>query len=118
MLRSLFERTWSVYWQARAPQIFQALGLDSSQRVLEIGCGSGLWTEAFAECAGTVVAIDIERDKVAQAAQRCPPGVQFLVASALALPFRPATFDKATCIDVIESIPDDCAAVAEMAQVA
>src|SRR5207253_541482 len=111
MLRSLVERTWSVYCQARAPQIFRALELDSRQRVLEIGCGAGLWTETFAEYAGTVVAMDIERAKVAQAAQRCPPEVLFLVASALALPFRPATFDKATCIDVIENIPDDRGAV-------
>jgi 2-polyprenyl-3-methyl-5-hydroxy-6-metoxy-1,4-benzoquinol methylase len=52
-----------------------------SGRVLEIACGTGLWTEAIADVAGTVVALDAAPEAVAIARERVTsPGVTFEVA--------------------------------------
>ena len=46
-------------------RIFQALALDSADRVLEIGPGTGVLTERLCAEAGQVVAIEIDRDLAA-----------------------------------------------------
>ncbi len=52
-----------------------------SGRVLEIACGTGLWTEAIADVADTVVALDAAPEAVAIARERVTsPGVTFEVA--------------------------------------
>jgi len=52
-----------------------------SGRVLEIACGTGLWTEAIVGVADTVTAIDAAPEAVAIARERVPPGaVTFEVA--------------------------------------
>lgn len=52
-----------------------------SGRVLEIACGTGLWTEALADVADTVLAIDAAPEMVAIAGDRVRSGnVSFVVA--------------------------------------
>jgi demethylmenaquinone methyltransferase/2-methoxy-6-polyprenyl-1,4-benzoquinol methylase len=48
--------------------------MQPSGRVLEIACGTGLWTEALAGLADTVVAIDAAPEAVAIARDRVGPG--------------------------------------------
>jgi ubiquinone/menaquinone biosynthesis C-methylase UbiE len=114
MIQKLFDRTWSAYWQARAPQIFRLLGLTRHHRLLEVGCGDGLWTAEFVKYAGTVIAFDIDHEKVRHAASHGINNASFLVASVVDLPFRPGVFDRVTCIDVLENIPDDRRAIHEI----
>lgn len=55
--------------------------MDPSGRVLEIACGTGLWTEALADVADTVLAIDAAPEMVAIARDRVRSGsVRFEVA--------------------------------------
>jgi ubiquinone/menaquinone biosynthesis C-methylase UbiE len=55
--------------------------MDPSGRVLELACGTGLWTEALADVADTVVAIDAAPEMVAIARDRVRSGnVRFEVA--------------------------------------
>ncbi len=60
-------------------------------RVLEIACGTGLWTEALADVADTVLAIDAAPEMVAIARDRVRSGnVRFVVADV----FSQATEDR------------------------
>jgi ubiquinone/menaquinone biosynthesis C-methylase UbiE len=71
-------------------------GLDGA-RVLEIGCGDGRLTFAYALAAGSVLAIDPSADAIAKARARLPSGlsarVRFEVGSALELDLPTASFD-------------------------
>ncbi len=66
--------------QRRAQLIAQGAGLAPGKRVLEIGCGTGLFSEYFAQSGADVVAVDISEDLIAKAMERkLPANVQFLV---------------------------------------
>jgi demethylmenaquinone methyltransferase/2-methoxy-6-polyprenyl-1,4-benzoquinol methylase len=85
-----------VYYRRRASEYDETFGdvaafrarivrlvaeMDPSGRVLEIACGTGLWTAALADVADTVVAIDAAPEMVAIARDRVTSGnVRFEVA--------------------------------------
>jgi 2-polyprenyl-3-methyl-5-hydroxy-6-metoxy-1,4-benzoquinol methylase len=64
----------------RAALIAEAGGLGPGRRVLEIGCGTGMFTEMFAGSGAEIVAVDISGDLLARARERkLPPArVRFL----------------------------------------
>jgi SAM-dependent methyltransferase len=66
--------------EQRAERIASGAELRSGARVLEIGCGTGLFTEMFARTGAQIVAVDISRDLLQKArARNLPPSqVQFL----------------------------------------
>lgn len=68
--------------EAARERIARLVGqMNPSGRVLEIACGTGLWTEAIAGLADTVTAIDAAPEAVAIARERVGPGnVTFQVA--------------------------------------
>jgi SAM-dependent methyltransferase len=57
----------------RAALICCGAGLRPEMKVLEIGCGSGLFTRFIAETGVTIVAVDISRELLEIARQRTPP---------------------------------------------
>ncbi len=59
--------------QRRAAIITRNAGLSPGKLVLEIGCGTGLFTEAFAQSGATIVAVDISDDLLRLAQQRGLP---------------------------------------------
>ena len=69
----------------------------SGTRILEIGCGEGRMTWQYADTAHHIVAMDVEIEDVQQGHKSCPEAlrdtVDFLVGSAIILPFAPASFD-------------------------
>ena len=54
--------------------------------VLELGCGTGYWTEVLAGCADTVLATDASEEMIAIAGRRAHPNTSYRVADALDLP--------------------------------
>jgi 2-polyprenyl-3-methyl-5-hydroxy-6-metoxy-1,4-benzoquinol methylase len=62
----------------RAGLILQGAEVGPSSRVLEIGCGTGLFTEMFTAAGGHITAIDISPDLLALARERRLPSVEFL----------------------------------------
>src|SRR5262249_48382227 len=59
----------------RGALIAAAAGLAPGRRALEVGCGTGLFTEVFAATGAEILAVDISPELVAQARRRgLPPG--------------------------------------------
>ena len=84
-------------------------------RVLEVGCGSGTYTQLFAECADAVVAVDIDPSFAATAARRFAdnPKVKVQQADAQRLPDL-GNFDTIVMLDVLEHIEDDVGTLAAL----
>jgi len=65
----------------RAALILGGAAVDRASRVLEIGCGTGMFTAAFAESGAEIVAVDLSPDLLAIAAQRQLTRVRFVQSS-------------------------------------
>ena len=88
-------------------------------RVLDVGCGAGLLSEALARSGAQVTAIDLAPDliKVAKL-HRLESGVEvdYRLQSAEALAAEaPASFDAVTCMEMLEHVPDPGAILAACA---
>ena len=79
-------------------------------RVLDIGCGGGLLSEALAQAGADVTAIDLAPDllKIARLhGLESGIRVDYRQVSAEALASEaPATFDAVTCMEMLEHVPD------------
>jgi len=84
------------------------------RRVLDAGCGLGKYVAAFRRFTDAAYGVDLDPEKVSQAAEYLP-NVQ--VASVEALPFANGSFDMVLSNEVIEHVSDDRAAVAEAVRV-
>jgi len=96
--------------------IFKRIIAPGHHAILEIGCGAGDLTWAFADLAEHAVGIDISASRVIAASQvsastrsRPPAGaVKFLVMNAVQLGFANETFDCVVSTSMIEHLhPDD-----------
>lgn len=111
--------TWAANLQA-----IKALGIESHDLVLDVGCGHGRSLGALAARApkGQVTGIDPSRLMIDIATQRnrrrVKAGrVRVLTAAVESLPFPDSAFDKALCVHVVYFWPDLNVALAEIARV-
>jgi 2-polyprenyl-3-methyl-5-hydroxy-6-metoxy-1,4-benzoquinol methylase len=65
----------------RAALILEGARIGQSSKVLEIGCGTGLFTEMFAQSGAEIIAVDLSPELLTIARQRGLPHVQFLARS-------------------------------------
>lgn len=87
-------------------------------RVLDIGTGSGVFAQAFAEAGARQVAgVDLSSELI-QAARTYLPAGDFRVAPAETLPFAAGTFDLAFMGLMLHESPDMAAALQEARRVA
>ncbi len=103
-------------WARRVSFIADAL--PPGGRVLEIGCGTGLLTEALAERGVSLVAIDVSADLLRRAAVRTARcgGVGLSVQNAYCAGLRSNAFDAVVGISVLHHL-DIAAALAEFRRV-
>lgn len=75
-------------------------------RVLDLGCGIGIFTKLLSDVEGTkVVGLDISRESVLHARERCDNRCSFLAGSATELPFPDSSFDAVVALgDTISHI--------------
>jgi 2-polyprenyl-3-methyl-5-hydroxy-6-metoxy-1,4-benzoquinol methylase len=62
----------------RGALILEGARIGPGSRVIEIGCGTGLFTEAFARSGAQIIAVDLSPELLAIARQRQLSNVQFL----------------------------------------
>ncbi|HEX3947317.1 MAG TPA: class I SAM-dependent methyltransferase [Acidimicrobiales bacterium] len=107
---------------------YDRLGVGPGDRLLDLGCGFGRHAFEAARRGAAVVALDAGDDEVAGVrdtfgamldAGELPPGAPAgaVQGDALHLPFADGTFDRVIASEVLEHIPDDRAAMAELARV-
>ena len=108
---------------------YDRLGVGPGDLVLDLGCGFGRHAFEAARRGASVVALDAGPEEVAQVRgtfgamieagelDAGPPGRPRCRATRCALPFADGTFDRVIASEVLEHIPDDTAAMRELARV-
>ena len=91
-------------------------GRPNGARVLVDGCGVGMYVRALRAFTPHVYALDIEAERVAEAAG-VVPDAHFSVAAAEMLPYREGSFDLVLSHEVIEHVADDVRVMREMVRV-
>jgi SAM-dependent methyltransferase len=81
---------------------FSSIPIQDAHRILDIGCGIGKFTYLVRR--QNTVGIDLELEALKTANKFCT-GSNFVLASALALPFRNGIFDLVLMWEIIEHIP-------------
>ncbi|MGI8536751.1 MAG: class I SAM-dependent methyltransferase [Mycobacteriales bacterium] len=107
---------------------FDRFPVGSGDRVLDMGCGGGRHAFALYRRGADVVALDVDSGELKDvtgmfAAMReageAPPGAtaNAVRGSAYALPFADASFDRVIAAEVLEHLPEDSRAMAELFRV-
>jgi SAM-dependent methyltransferase len=107
---------------------FDRLGLRAGERVLDMGCGAGRHAYEMYRRGADVVAFDQDGDELAQVlemfgamkiAGEVPTGAEADIkqGDALQMPFADEEFDRVGAAEVLEHIPDDERAIAELVRV-
>ena len=108
---------------------YDTLKVAPGDLVLDLGCGFGRHAYEFARRGASIVALDAGAEEVAKV--RATFGamaeqgeididttrIGTIQGDALHLPFADGTFDRVICSEVLEHIPDDEAAMAELSRV-
>src|SRR6478736_2974626 len=107
---------------------FERLGLQRGDRVLDMGCGAGRHAFEVYRRGGDVIAFDHDGDELAgvldlfaamREAGEVPLGAEADIkqGDALSLPFADGEFDRVVASEVLEHIPADTDAIAELVRV-
>ncbi len=100
-------------------ELLRRLALEPGMCVLEIGPGSGFYTESIVEAhaAAHMVCLDLQPAMLRRVRQRLgarPPSM--VCGSASALPFRGGSFDRILLMSVLGEVPDRARALRECAR--
>jgi SAM-dependent methyltransferase len=107
---------WRAGQERRLAMVLQAAGDCIHGKVLENGCGVGMYVDHLAPQAGAVIGLEYDFSRAAQAGERAAqlPNAAVLCAAGEGLPFPEATFNLILSHEVLEHVQDDRLAVCEM----
>ena len=105
---------WRSGQQRRLEMIARAAGEGLRGVILENGCGVGMYVEHLARFGGTVIGLEYDFERAAQARNHSP---HILNAAGESIPLPSSTFDLILSHEVLEHVQDDRAAVCEMIRV-
>ncbi|MGH6609086.1 MAG: bifunctional 2-polyprenyl-6-hydroxyphenol methylase/3-demethylubiquinol 3-O-methyltransferase UbiG, partial [Burkholderiaceae bacterium] len=87
----------------------------AGKRVLDVGCGGGVLTEAMAKKGASVLGIDLAGKALSVArlhAQESGAGIEYRECAAETLAGeQPSSFDVVTCMEMLEHVPEPAQAV-------
>jgi len=113
-----YDRFMGVYSTQLAPQLADLADVQAGQRVLDVGCGTGvLTTELVARVGATAVAAVDPSESFVAAARERHPGVEVARAGAEELPFPDASFDASLAQLVVHFMADPVGGLRELGRV-
>jgi SAM-dependent methyltransferase len=98
---------------AHAINLARRLGIRDGDRVLDVGCGTGVWLTAVSRSGGLPHGIDISANALT-ACRAALPNADLHCAPAEALPWPDDTFDLVTCLGSLEHFLEPLAALKDM----
>ena len=106
-------------------QMVDDLGLEEGDRVLDLGCGIGLWSGWLAEGVapeGRVVGLDVSPTSINIARKRMlrerhNDRIEYVVGDAQGIPFESKAFDVLFCANTLGYFDDPCRYLSEMKRV-
>lgn len=102
---------WRAGQQRRLNMIVNAAGSRIQGRILENGCGVGMYVEHLSLLGGTVIGLEYDFERAAEAGTNSP---HIINAAGESIPLPSGTFDLILSHEVIEHVQDDRAAICEM----
>ena len=122
-----FQQHGSAFWDVQGPyrtlhqinparlQFVERFVVLSGLRVLDVGCGGGILSEALAERGATVVGIDLAESAL-QAAEAHLAGqaVEYRLESSRDAVARGEVFDAVTCMEMLEHVADPAAVLRDI----
>ena len=105
---------WRAGQQRRLEMVLQAASERIHGRILENGCGVGMYVEHLAPYAAQVIGLEYDLQRAAEAHGR---STLVLNAAGERLPFPNNSFDLILSHEVLEHVQDDAQAVSEMLRV-
>lgn len=106
------------YWQRkRVQKILDKSNLIPDEKVLDIGCGSGIISNECARKGAIVYGFDLSSGAVKYAKAKEIKGTMFVIADAQNIPFKSDYFDAVVCSEVIEHLPEPEKMIAEITRV-
>ncbi|MBI4432056.1 MAG: methyltransferase domain-containing protein [Candidatus Omnitrophica bacterium] len=88
----------------RAEWIVSRTGLRAGQQALEIGCGTGFFSQVFLRSGARLHAIDLSADLLQKATERCGAAADFRVCDVEALPYEMESFDAVVGVRVLHHL--------------
>ncbi len=86
-------------------------------KVLDVGCGSGLFFPEVADKAGVVVGVDVSKKLLLKAKEHTDRNVHVVQADADHLPFKDGTFDATFSFTVLQNMPQPNKTLTELKRV-
>jgi SAM-dependent methyltransferase len=105
---------WRTGQDRRLAMILSAAGERLKGRVLENGCGVGMYLQHLAPYAGSIIGLEFDLERALEAHSQVSAVAN---AACEQLPFPTASFDAILSHEVLEHVGDDRAAVEEMVRV-
>ncbi|MDL1912139.1 class I SAM-dependent methyltransferase [Chloroflexi bacterium CFX6] len=105
---------WRAGQQRRLDMILKAAGERIKGRILENGCGVGMYVEHLSPFGGTVIGLEYDFERAKEARKNSP---HIFNAAGESIPLPSGTFDLILSHEVIEHVQDDRAAICEMIRV-
>jgi SAM-dependent methyltransferase len=114
----LLENPWRRRYR-HPERTVERLGLKPTDTVLELGCGSGLFTRAIAACCAHLIAADIEPQYLAETKAKSAgvTNLEYLRSDAAILPLESDSVDVIVLISTLPEVPDPVRALRECLRV-
>lgn len=122
-----FQQHGSAFWDVQGPyrtlhqinparlQFVERFVVLSGLRVLDVGCGGGILSEALAERGASVLGIDLAESALQAAeAHRAGQAVEYRLESSHETAARGEVFDVVTCMEMLEHVADPAAVLRDI----